>query len=296
MKINSIDDFQIADSSYVTVTKMNHIVEVQHMSKKNSECHIQKLSKNTYVDKRDGEIKEFQLNENRSENLNSLRQTFKKLRYLINNNFFGSQNELFITLTYAQQTNDHIKVGKDYDNFLKRLKRKYKAISTVEALKVLEPHASGNYHMHVLLKFSDLDSIFINNSELADIWKNGFVSVQSLAGVDNIGAYLSAYMSDLEVPNNYDTKATNVEEKEVNGQKKKFIKGGRLAFYPSGVNLYTKTKGIVYPERQEMTYKKAKKNVVRSAKPNYKKTIEINDENKKFSNTITYEQYNLKRH
>lgn len=296
MKINSIDDFQIADSSYVTVTKMNHIVEVQHMSKKNSECHIQKLSKNTYVDKRDGEIKEFQLNENRSENLNSLRQTFKKLRYLINNNFFGSQNELFITLTYAQQTNDHIKVGKDYDNFLKRLKRKYKAISTVEALKVLEPHASGNYHMHVLLKFSDLDSIFINNSELADIWQNGFVSVQSLAGVDNIGAYLSAYMSDLEVPNNYDTKAINVEEKEVNGQKKKFIKGGRLAFYPSGVNLYTKTKGIVYPERQEMTYKKAKKNVVRSAKPNYKKTIEINDENKKFSNTITYEQYNLKRH
>lgn len=295
MKINSIEDFQIADSSYVTVTKMNHIVEVQHMTKKNSQCHIQKLSKNTYVDKRDGEIKEFQLNENRSENLNSLRQTFKKLRYLINNNFFGIQNELFITLTYAQQTNDHIKVGKDYDNFLKRLKRKYKPISNVEALKVLEPHASGNYHMHVLLKFSDLDSIFINNNELADIWRNGFVSIQSLAGVDNIGAYLSAYMSDLEVPSNYDTKADNVEEKEVNGQKKKFIKGGRLAFYPSGVNLYTKTKGIVYPEREQMTYKKLKKNVVRSAKPNYKKTIEINDEEKNFSNTITYEQYNLKR-
>lgn len=295
MKINSIEDFEIADSSYVTVTKMNHIVEVQHMTKKNSQCHIQKLSKNTYVDKRDGEIKEFQLNENRSENLNSLRQTFKKLRYLINNNFFGSQNELFITLTYAQQTNDHIKVGKDYDNFLKRLKRKYKPISNVEALKVLEPHASGNYHMHVLLKFIDLDSVFIKNSELADIWKNGFVSVQSLAGVDNIGAYLSAYMSDLEVPSNYDTKADNVEEKEVNGQKKKFIKGGRLVFYPSGVNLYTKTKGIVYPEREQMTYKKLKKNVVRSAKPNYKKTIEINDKEKNFSNTITYEQYNLKR-
>lgn len=295
MKINSIEDFHIADSSYVTVTKMNHIVEVQHMTKKNSQCHIQKLSKNTYVDKRDGEIKEFQLNENRSENLNSLRQTFKKLRYLINNNFFGSQNELFITLTYAQQTNDHIKVGKDYDNFLKRLKRKYKPISNVEALKVLEPHASGNYHMHVLLKFIDLDSVFIKNSELADIWKNGFVSVQSLAGVDNIGAYLSAYMSDLEVPSNYDTKADNVEEKEVNGQKKKFIKGGRLVFYPSGVNLYTKTKGIVYPEREQMTYKKLKKNVVRSAKPNYKKTIEINDKEKNFSNTITYEQYNLKR-
>lgn len=293
MKINDLDEFEIGDSSFVTVTQMNHLIEIQHMAKKNNQCHIQKLDKNRYVDKRDGEIKNFKLSENRSENINSLRQTFKKLRYLVNNNFLGEKNELFLTLTYAKQTDDHMQVGDDYKKFLKRLKTKYKKLSTIDALKVLEPHASGKYHMHVLLRFNDVEEIFISNSELATIWQNGFVNVKSLAGVDNIGAYLSAYMSDLEVPEDYSK--TNYEEKTVEGKKKKFIKGGRLAFYPSGVNLYTKTKGIVYPERIEMTYKKAKKNVVRSAKPHYKKTIEINDTEKNFTNTITYEQYNLKR-
>lgn len=308
MKINSIEDFEIPDSFYVTVTEMNHIIEVQHMQKKNTQSHIQKIDKKHYVDKRDGEIKEFKLSENRSQNINSLRQTFKKLRYLINNNFSGSANELFLTLTYRGelQTNDHLKVGDDYKKFLKRLKRAYKDISTIDALKVLEPHASGNYHMHVLIRFNDLDNVFIPNSTckitgesinapLRDIWGLGNVTIRSLSKVDNIGAYMSAYMTDLEVPDNYKG-SSEVEEKEVDGKKKKFIKGGRLVFYPTGVNLYTKTKGILYPERKEMTYKEAKKNVVQSAKLNYKKTIEINDENKKFSNTITYEQYNLKRH
>lgn len=277
------------------------------MQKRNFQSYIQKIDKKHYVDKRNGEIKEFNISENRSQNINSLRQTFKKLRYLINNNFVGASNELFITLTYRGelQTRDHIKVGKDYDKFLKRLKRAYNGISSIDALKVLEPHASGNYHMHVLMRFNELDTIFIPNevckrtgnsinAPLRDMWSNGNVVISSLSKVDNVGAYLSAYMSDLEVPDNYKG-SSEIEEKIVNGEKKKFIKGGRLPFYPTGVNLYTKTKGILYPERKEMTYKEAKKNVVQSAQPNYKKTIEINDENKNFSNKITYEQYNLKR-
>lgn len=296
MKITKVEAHQIKSGSYVTVTRMNHLVEVQHMEKVNRTCHIRKIDSERYVDLETGEIRDFKLSSVRSDNFNSLRQTFKKLRYLINNNFVGSPNELFVTLTYRGdlQTSDHLKVGKDYDNFLKRLKRKYKGISTVDAIRVLEPHASGNWHLHVLFKFNDVKSIFIPKPVLEKLWGNGFVDIQRLEEVDNIGAYVSAYLSDVELnEENFNTfLGTEFEAKMVEG--KVYVKGGRLKFYKTGVNIYSKTKGIAYPDRQEMSYREAKK-IVGAATPHYSKSIEIADEEKDFFNTITYEQYNLKR-
>lgn len=296
MKITGVEkEVVINGDSIVTVTKMNHIVEVQHMEKRNSSNHIRKIDSDRYVQLATGEIKFFERSETRADNLNSLRQTFKKLRYLINNNFNGRPNELFITLTYAKQTRDHLQIGKDYDNFLKRLKRKYKDSTSVDAIKVLEPHASGCYHMHVLLRFNELNSIYLSNELLASLWGQGFVSIQSLKDVDNIGAYVSAYLSDLEVPEDYKGSALKDSvEKKVKGSTKKFLKGARLAFYSPGVNIYTKTSGMKYPEREDMAYKDIKK-IVGADTPHYKKSIKIADQQSEFTNTITYEQYNLKR-
>lgn len=300
MKITKVDEVQISASSLVTVTKMNHILEVQHMEKRNDTCHIKKLDSDRYVEISTGEIKDFQKTENRSQGGNSLRQTFKKMRYLINNNFTGSGNELFITLTYRGdlQTTDYIKVGKDYDKFLKRLKYEYKGTSTVDSIKVLEPHQSGKWHMHALLRFNDLDTVYIPNKKLREIWSNGYVTVNSLKNVDNIGAYVSAYMTDIPVTKENEKALEghpDLIEKEVDGEKKKYIKGARLMFYPTGVNLFSKTKGIIYPEREQMSYLEAKK-IVGAVTPHYKTSLSIADEEKDFSNTITYEQYNLKRH
>lgn len=284
----------IKPNDLVTITKMKHIVEVQYLEKHNTDCRIRKIDKDRYIDKSTGEIHEFEHIENRQESLNSLRQTFKKLRYLINNNFEGKANELFITLTYRgdQQTNDTKKLYVDFDKFIKRLRYAYKDKTTIDYINVLEPHASGNFHMHVLMRFNDLETIYIPNDELAEIWGNGFVKIQSLKNVDNIGAYVSAYLSDIDVTDHENVENMNYIEKEVNGQKKKFVKGARLMFYPPGVNIFRKSKGIVYPERENMCYQNAKK-IVGSAKPHYSKVYQIDTE--EFQNTIYYEQYNLKR-
>ena len=296
MEIRKVPERQISERELVTVTRMNHVIEVQHMEKCNKKSHIKKLDAERYMDIETGEIKEFDRTETRAEGLNSLRQTFKKLRYLINNNFIGAPNELFITLTFRGdlQTNDHIRVGEDYKNFLKRLKYAYKDQATIEAIKVLEPHQSGNWHMHVLLRFDGMEKIFIENERLAEIWGNGFVQIQSLKDVDNIGAYVSAYLTDIEVTadNVLNVAGAGYEVKEHEG--KYFAKGARLAYYRSGVNIYSKTKGIKYPERVEMSYKQAKK-IVGAGTPHYKKSIAISDDEIDCSNTITYEQYNLKR-
>ena len=286
----------IPDGDLVTVTKMNHIVEVQHMQKMNRKAHIKKLDKDRYIDLGSGEIKEFNHIENRSESFNSLRQTFKKLRYLINNNFTGAGNELHVILTYAENMTDIKRLYKDFEKFMKRLRYKYKDISSIDYISVVEPQGRGAWHCHLLLRFNDIDKVYIENSMLAELWGHGFVTIRSLKDVDNIGAYLSAYLTDVELTEENIISLVDTDYvivvKEVNGQGKNIVKGGRLHLYPSGMNLFRKSKGIVYPERQRMKYKEIKK-IVGSAEPTYQKSITV--ENDDFTNTINYEQYNLKR-
>lgn len=290
------DEVLILPNDVVKMTKMNHIVEVQHMEKMNRKNNIKKLDKDRYVDISTGEIREFEHSENRQQNYNSLRQTFKKLRYLINNNFIGQANELHITLTYKENMTDTKQLYKDFKYFVERLRTKYKNQSSIDYLSVVEPQGRGAWHCHMLIKFNDLDKVYIKNKDLRETWGNGFVKIKSLKDVDNIGAYLSAYLTDIELTEETALKAIAEESevviREVDGQEKKFVKGGRLHMYPPGMNLYRKSKGIYPPVREDVRYKDIKK-IVGSAKPHYQKSYHI--ENDEFENTITFIQFNTKR-
>jgi hypothetical protein len=293
----------LSKKDIVKVTQMNHIVEVQHMEKMNRKNHIKKLDKDRYVDITTGEIKDFEHSVTRKDNENSLRQTFKRLRYLINNNFVGSSNELHITLTYKENMIDTKRLYEDFDKFMKRLRYAYKKQATIDYLTVVEPQGRGAWHCHVLIRFNDLDKVYIKNKDLREMWGHGFVTIKSLKDVDNIGAYLSAYLTDIELDiekfesGEYDMKAVLSHEREVatkivDGKEKKFIKGGRLHMYPPGMNLYRNSKGIVPPDREEMRFGDIKK-IVGAATPHYQKSYHIQTD--EFENTITFIQYNKKR-
>lgn len=277
----------------VRVTKMNHIVEVQHMEKMSNGSSIRKLDKHRYVDIRDGEIREFEkFSEKRSDNFNSLRKTFKTLRYLINNNFTGSGNELHITLTYKENMTDTKQLYEDFKKFIMRFRYSFKSYGSIDYLTVIEPQERGAWHHHLLVRFNDVqEKVFLDGSMVSEIWGHGFIKIKTLSGVDNIGAYLSAYLADVEVTDNHAATGKEVT-KVVDGVEKKFIKGGRLHRYPNGMNIYRTSRGIKKPDRIDMTYSDIKK-VVGSAKPHYTKSIQIETED--FKNVITYEQYNTKR-
>lgn len=296
MKEDKEQSVFISPSDLVTVTRMNHIIEVQYMQRMNRNARIKKLDKDRYLHLNTGEVKDIKHIENRSESFNSLRQSFKKLRYLINNNFVGAANELHVVLTYAENMTDTDRLYRDNDKFMKRLRYKYKNISSIDYLNVIEPQERGAWHNHLLLRFNDLNKIYIPNDEMAKLWGHGFVTIRSLKDVDNIGAYLSAYLTDIELTENNIKKIVGTDyrviTRQVDGQEKRFIKGGRLHLYPPGMNLYRKSAGIKFPVREEMLYRDTKK-VVGSAKPHYEKTYSI--ENEDFDNIIHYEQYNLKR-
>lgn len=292
------DELFIHDNSFVRVTEMNHLVEVQWMQKINRMARIVKIDKYRYMILSTGEVKEFEISTNRSDNYNSLRQTFKRLRYLINNNFTGARNELFLTLTYAENMTDSRRLYDDFRKFFMRFRNEHKEKGSVDYLSVVEPQGRGAWHIHCLLRFNELDEVYIPNTDIARLWGYGFVKVKSLNRVDNVGAYLTAYLADLELDDESLNVALREQReiliKEVDGQNKAFIKGGRLHMYPSGMNLYRKSRGIKMPARNEMVYCEVKK-IVGPSEPHYQRKVVINDDKTGFKNTIVYEQYNTKR-
>lgn len=304
-KTEQAEQAEIRPYETVTVTEMGHLVEVQHMQKKNTKARIQKIDADHYVNLRTGELMEFQKSETRADNENSLRQTFKKLRYMVNNNFNGSKNELFLTLTYAENMTDTKRLYDDMKKFMMRVRYHYRNTSTIDYLNIIEPQGRGAWHAHILMRFNDVESIYIPNkfvdnkpvdAPMYKLWGHGWVTIKSLSEVDNIGAYLSAYLTDLELDDKSFLRAVSenreVVIREVDGKQKKFIKGGRLHMYPPGMNMFRPSRGIKKPKRTEIQYKDIKK-IVGSAEPHYSKTYDIDTE--KFQNKITFEQYNLKR-
>jgi hypothetical protein len=296
---------QIPSYKKVKLTDMGNIKEIMYIEKLSlNGFPVKKISKNEYIILDTGEVKEY-LNhsENRSQDINSLRKTFKKIRQLINNNFTGAKNELAFTITYAENMTDTGRLYDDFRKFIMRLKYKY---SNIDYMSVVEPQERGAWHCHILIRFNGLEKVYIPNKQIEELWGKGFVNVKSIKrNVDNLGAYLSAYLGDVELRDNNlhelissgvvkVGQALNIKEVEIEGKTKKFIKGGRLHMYPPGMNIYRCSRGIVEPTVQYITYEDAKK-IVGAGTPNYSTKVKILDDDGEVINSISYENYNLKR-
>lgn len=272
MKVEKVDNYNVCDYSLVKYTRMGNITQILALSHKNNECPIRKISKDEYMFLDTGEILECNHIENRGQNINSIRYSISNLRNLINNNFVGGSNELWITLTFGDNKvynpNDLCPI---FEKFMKRLRYTFKDLK-IDYIYVPEPHEKGDWHIHLLLKADK--PLYIENSKLNEIWSHGFVKVNRLKDIDNIGAYVSAYLINIK-----------------DGEQTK--KGARLYLYPPQHKLYRFSKGIRKPKSEYMTYESAKRKIS-SDKLTFQNTISIClDSN--FSNTIHYEYYNSKR-
>lgn len=294
----------IQPDKLVKVTDMGHIKEIMCVNNLSlSPPPITKIDRDLYMLDITGEVKEYQHTENRSQNVDNLRRTFKRIRHIINYNFSGGCNELAFTLTYADNMTDSKRLYFDFDRFMKKLRYYYG--KDIDYFSVVEPQGRGAWHCHVLLRFNSFDKIYIPNEEIARMWGQGFVTVKAIRkDVDNLGAYLSAYLGDIELtPENkkvvaeccpYGTGQYEIKTVEVDGVEKRFIKGGRLHLYPTGMNIYRKSRGIKIPDSSYMPYFEVKK-IVGSATPNYSSMLCILDDENTEVNRIIYEHYNLKR-
>lgn len=124
---------------------------------------------------------------NRDKTLNRARS---RVRRLANAN---PQLTKFITLTFADNITDLKIANKKFCDFIKRLNyysQNAYLTNKVEYIAVVEFQKRGAIHYHMLCNLP-----YIPAKQLEKIWKNGFVKINKIDSVDNIGAYVTKYMT-----------------------------------------------------------------------------------------------------
>jgi hypothetical protein len=314
LKVEKIDNVEIFPDDKIKLTTMGNVYEVLRMDRINKKSCILVLDKDSYIDLRTGERKEFEHHENRACDRNELRKTMRRLRGIINANCADVSRCRWITFTYQDNMTDTERLYSDCKKLIKRVRYH---LGHFEYIHVVEPQGRGAWHIHALWIFAD-KAPFIDSAWLRNVWGNGFVTVKKLENVDNVGAYLTAYLCDCEIedytryvfeknhlslPDDISVITSQfsgddilVKEVEQDGKKvsKRLVKGGRMYMYPPNFNLYRASRGIQKPIEEYLTYENAQKKIG-SAQPTFSTSIRLTDDVSDFQNVIIKEYYNRLR-
>lgn len=286
------------------VTSTGNITEIMEMSVLNRKQTVQRIDKDTAVVLSTGEMIELKHTENRAENSKGIRNSMKNLRDLLNTNVEDVAKCRWVTLTYAENMTDPKRLYEDVKNYHKRWKywHSKKGIPNPEYIMAVEPQARGAWHCHVVYIYPSV-APFIPNETLAELWGHGFVTIKKLDEVDNVGAYLTAYLCDIPVEEaeesgmdyrNFEIKECEYIDDEGRNQKKKFVKGARIYMYPSGMNFYRCSRGVKRPEVEWTTVAKANKKVSADTLT-FEKYIRLSDDVTGYTSDLSYRYFNSKR-
>ncbi|MGA9175462.1 MAG: hypothetical protein WBZ33_16010 [Thermoactinomyces sp.] len=112
------------------------------------------------------------------------------MRRLINANVgVWGYPPVFLTLTFAENVQDIRGANYEFKKFRQRLE--YRLKIKLEYVGVIEFQKRGAIHYHVVI----FNLPYIEAGELAEIWGHGFIKINKIDQVDNIGAYVSKYMT-----------------------------------------------------------------------------------------------------
>jgi len=133
----------------------------------------------------------------------SLHRTKTEIRRLINSNIHLNK---FITLTFAKNITDLKEANYIFNQFIKRMNYEFKDF---EYLAVPEFQKRGAVHYHMLCNLP-----FMRSKKLEKKWGQGFIRINKIDDVNNVGAYVSKYL--------------NKETNEINFRKKKYFRSQGL--------------------------------------------------------------------
>lgn len=285
----------------VKVTEMGNVIEVQYMSRRNCKQTIQMLKGGEqFVICATGEIKDVEHHNTRKDNKKGLYKTFANARAVINANVTDVSKVRWCTLTYAENMTDPKRLYKDFHDFNLRFQYycKTKGYSKPEYIVMMEPQGRGAWHAHLLYIWQDQKAPYISNQDFRELWGHGFVRIKKLDNVDNVGAYLTAYLGDMEIDEMDVSKAVGkqckvVETEDENGKKvkKAIVKGARLDLYPANFNMLRCSRGVKRPVAEMMSQEEANKKVSAATKT-FESAIKLTDADNDFETVIIREQYN----
>lgn len=200
----------------------------------------------------------------------SLKRAKANLRRLINSNIgqYGKEfTAKFLTLTFKDNVKDLDKANYEFDKFIKRLN--YHCYGTKKAnLKytcVVEFQKRGAIHYHLII----YNMPYVKANDISNVWGNGFIKINKIDDVDNVGAYVGEYLGQAGKGQGHE-----IEDDRLQGKKS-----------------YFSSRGLYKPI--EITDKKIVEQVA-TALLNEKPTYSATYENEHLGK-ITYKQYNLNK-
>ncbi|MDQ0660607.1 hypothetical protein [Paenibacillus sp. W2I17] len=260
-RIERMQGTSISESQMVTVKTMRDYVEVTAVDKANTGfSKNKKISKTEYVNTETGEIHQYKTSSEKGKSKISARKSTNMINDLIHTNFQARKNEWSIVLTYAEHMTCPMQLYEDFEKFWKKVKYKYG--KNIDYISIAEPHESGSWHLHVLIRFNDKEEIPIKPSDINYLWVKGHVSIKEIYDVPGLAGYLS--------------------------------KGERLMHYPPGMNMYRASRGIKKPKKEKVPYGQLKERIKDATLDSPSFTLNIYDD-ERLVNKISKEKYIMKQ-
>lgn len=216
-----------------------NVLDLRQSTRSVGKSNVQWIDADHYIDLKTGEIREAEHSVTRGDKMSvhQLRRSFREMRGIINTNFrgkYGEGNETLITLTYHENMQDPQRLYYDLQKFM--LKLKYH-VGNIKYVTAVEPQGRGAWHAHILCQQLAPGEL-VDKKLIAQLWNHGIiVDVENLRECDNVGAYLTAYLSNTP------------EDAQANGHQvgKAVKKGNRLHMYPRGMHVYRASRNCEKP-------------------------------------------------
>lgn len=310
---------------YIKCKECGDITEFVLLARSPAPIPVKRLSKDYFqiIGDDTGEVFEYKHSADKSGSITSVKRTLANLRAIINTNCVNAAFLHWVTMTYAENMTDRERLYTDFKKFWQRFKRwliKHN-YSIPEYIAVVEPQGRGAWHLHIILIWGNKAPFIDNNSIFAPLWGHGWTKIQAVHGVDNLGAYFSAYLADIPLDefqrDQSDTSTYAVKYNDVSdddsGKKtrKAFVKGARLRLYPSEMNIYRCSRGVKMPVVSKLDSKEYQKKKASSGKLTFshasvvasvlgKSSVDgspsdVGTSHERIVNKISHEYYNKKR-
>lgn len=208
----------------VTKTDLGRYSKIVKTNVNHKPSPIIKLNKYEYVDTRDGEIKQYNLDKPTS--IKDIKKKIRKYEELVLYNSAGGRSELFITLTCSENVQNLEIIKQYFKEFTDNLKA-HETYHELEYISIYEQSEEKRWHVHVFLKYPDNKVLYISRNELAFLWGKGIVHVfQNLNTIQTLGHSAEKREEKLE----------------------------RLKEFPKEQQMYCRSHGIKTPPKQKLQF------------------------------------------
>lgn len=253
------ENYNLPKESEVQVIECgNKIIIKNSWRKSNNLKRYIKKDKEHYIDTETGEIIKYSKN-SPYKTQKEKKKAMNELKELIQANFKGNFNELFITVTCRDEIRDIRKIKRYAKYFIKKLRKKYPE-KQFEYIYKFERQENQNWHIHFLIKDIKSKQLYIPNEDIEAIWNRGFTKTQRV---------YDGYSTEERMLTQEDEELLSEEEATMNEVLKSIKitgsfgivnymgKTNQLTNFPRGERIYVKSKGIIPPNKTNMKYKEA---------------------------------------